>query len=113
MGGLSSWVGLAITHHFIVQYCNHRLNRHGWTEDYEVLGDDIVIFDKRLAQCYLEVMKDLGVEINLSKSLISPNLPVFEFAKRTLYKGVRVSAIPFKQLISQTSLGARVADCYT
>ena len=48
---------------------------------------------------YLQVCKILGVEINLSKSISSPNKPVFEFAKRTYNNGVDVSPVPFKPLI--------------
>jgi hypothetical protein len=111
MGGLSSWAGLAITHHWILQYCSWSLgNLTGWEERYEVLGDDIVIFDHSLAQKYLEVMEKLGVDINLSKSIVSPNRQVFEFAKRTLVDGINVSSLSFQQIISQTSIGARVAD---
>lgn len=36
-----------------------------------VVGDDVVICDKRLAEAYLSEMTALGVEINLSKSLVS------------------------------------------
>jgi hypothetical protein len=112
MGGLSSWAGLAITHHWILQYCSNQLgNLTVWEDRYEVLGDDIVIFDRRLASKYLEVMKDLGVDINISKS-ISSLLPVFEFAKRTVVKGVNVSTISFKQLLSQSGIQTRVADSY-
>jgi len=111
MGGLSSWAGLAITHHWLLQYCSWSLGNYTkWEERYEVLGDDIVIFDHSLAMKYLEVMRDIGVEINLSKSISSPTLSVFEFAKRTIWNGVNVSSISFQQLISQTSIGSRVAD---
>jgi hypothetical protein len=40
------------------------------------------------------------VEINLTKSIVSPSKPVFEFAKRTYNEGVDVSPIPFKPLIN-------------
>ena len=39
------------------------------------------------------------MEINLTKSISSPNKPVFEFAKRTYNQGIDVSPIPFKPLI--------------
>jgi len=55
-------------------------------------------------------MGKLGVDINLSKSIISPAHRVFEFAKRTIIDGVNVSSISFQQVISQSSRGARVAD---
>jgi len=47
---------------------------------YAVLGDDIVIADKSVATEYLKLMDWLGVDINLSKSIISRNR-VAEFAK--------------------------------
>jgi hypothetical protein len=85
MGCLSSWAGLAITHHWIMQFCSYLVTKNwDWEERYEVLGDDIVIFDTNLANQYLEVMKQLGLEINLSKSINSSSTPVFEFAKRTV-----------------------------
>lgn len=45
--------------------------------DYMIVGDDIVIADEHLAIAYKELMTSLGVEINLSKSMISPNYAEF------------------------------------
>jgi hypothetical protein len=47
------------------------------------LGDDIVIADKAVADSYLQLMKFLGVDINLDKSLVSDK-GVAEFAKRLI-----------------------------
>jgi len=55
-------------------------------------------------------MKDLGLEINLFKSISSPSKAVFEFAKRTVVEGSNVSGISIKQLISATSIGSRIAN---
>jgi len=96
MGALSSWAMLALTHHLIVQYCTFQIYGRFQYSHYEVLGDDIVIFDKDVATSYLSVMRDLGVEINLSKSISSPDGTAFEFAKRTGFKGQDVSPLPFK-----------------
>nr|UPW42208.1 MAG: putative RNA dependent RNA polymerase [Xinjiang mito-like virus 67] len=110
MGALSSWAGLAVTHHFILQACSLALpGRVGWEERYEILGDDLTIYNERLADEYLRVMKLLGVEINLSKSIVSPSKPIFEFAKRTFNNGIDVSPIPFKQLLG-SSLSDRVSQ---
>jgi hypothetical protein len=57
-----------------------------------LLGDDIVIFDKKVAVIYLETMECLGVSINLSKSVIANN-ETAEFAKVTIRNGVDVSAL--------------------
>jgi hypothetical protein len=101
MGCLSSWAMLAVTHHFIVQVCAFRVyGTRIWYDNYEVLGDDIVIFDKNIADEYLKVMKALDVGINLSKSLISENLETLEFAKRTSFNGIDVSGLSWKQLLS-------------
>lgn len=112
MGGLSSWAGLAITHHWILQLCSSRLHNLGWEERYEILGDDIVIFDDDLAKAYLFIMKGLGVEINISKS-INRSRSGFEFAKRTIINGVDVSAVTLQSWISATSLGAKVINTFT
>jgi hypothetical protein len=71
------------------------------------LGDDIVLFDKDVATSYLDIMSKLGVEINLSKSVISDR-SAFEFAKVTGLSGKDVSALPWKAFISQNSMMGRV-----
>jgi len=101
---------LAITHHWIVQTASWQIgNKTTWEDRYEILGDDLVIFDKPLAEQYLKLAKILGVEINLSKS-ISSSKPVFEFAKQTSYNGTLVSGPSFQQLLSNASLGERVTN---
>nr|UPW42193.1 MAG: putative RNA dependent RNA polymerase [Guangxi riverbank mitovirus 3] len=82
MGALSSWAVFALTHHVVVQYCAREVGYTKWFDNYALLGDDIVICDKQVADMYLFLMtKVLGVEINLSKSIVS-NKGVMEFAKR-------------------------------
>jgi hypothetical protein len=74
---------LALTHHLIVQlaYKNVRGNvLNIWYSEYELLGDDIVLFEKDVAEEYLRLMRGYGVGINLSKSVVSTNKS-FEFAK--------------------------------
>jgi len=98
MGCLSSWPMLAITHHLIVQVAARRSGISKWFENYAVLGDDIVIGDKVVASAYLVLMKDLGVEINLTKSLVSASGSC-EFAKRFYHHGVDVSPIGPKSIL--------------
>lgn len=99
MGGLSSWAGLAITHHWIVQVAAYRVTgNESWNTQYEILGDDLVIFDEAIAQEYLRIMEELGCEINLSKSIVSKSRPVFEFAKRTCWGENTVSGISMAQV---------------
>jgi len=101
MGALSSWAMLAYTHHFIVQVAAWRsgvVSVGKLFKGYAVLGDDICIFNKKVSLHYLKLVKSLGVECNLSKSIISPKGLGVEFAKKTFYKGVNVSPTPFAEL---------------
>jgi hypothetical protein len=103
---------LAITHHMVMQLCSKLINplSTSWEDRYEVLGDDIVIFNAALANTYLSVMAKLGVPINESKSVIATCSPVVEFAKRLAIAGREVSALPWKNLISQDSFLGRLSS---
>jgi hypothetical protein len=95
---------LALTHHAIVQLASFQVTpfAKGWTwfEDYAVLGDDIVIADPDVAKRYLGLMTEgFGVEINLSKSIVSRSGNTMEFAKRFIVDGTDVSMFPFKEYI--------------
>lgn len=79
MGAYSSWAMLALSHHLIVQCAAVNCKIKSFTH-YAVLGDDIVIANDAVAAEYLVLMKQLGVDINLSKSLSSSSF--CEFAKR-------------------------------
>lgn len=101
MGALSSWAMLAITHHFIVQASAWKAGvlRTGLVfKEYALLGDDILIWNKPVAIQYQKYMSQLGVEIGLSKSILSPSGKGLEFAKRTILGGTDVSPIPFKEV---------------
>jgi len=47
------------------------------------LGDDLVLGDQRVAAQYLHILRQLGVECGLAKSLISKRGIALEFAKHT------------------------------
>jgi hypothetical protein len=113
MGAYSSWGMLALTHHLIVQLAATQAGviPLAWFENYELLGDDIVIFDPKVASEYLSIMASLGVPINVSKSVVARN-NCFEFAKVTGVNGKNVAAVSWKQFISQNSLMGRVNICY-
>jgi hypothetical protein len=100
MGAYSSWAMLAVTHHLIVQFASWRAAGGGalvWFTKYRVLGDDIIIWDKTVAEHYLAIMNELGVAVNPSKSLVSAN-GSFEFAKRFVYAGQDCSPVPLAAL---------------
>jgi len=72
------------------------------------LGDDVVIFDPKIASKYLEIMSKIGVPINQSKSVISKSYPVVEFLKRLSINNVEVSALPWKDFMKQNNFKGRL-----
>lgn len=104
MGALTSWAAFSLTHHFLVQYAAYCVyGKVKWFLDYALLGDDIVLADKQVAEAYLILLQQIGVEYGLAKSLIS-STGGFEFAKRTFVSGKDASAI------SLLALGVAKAD---
>jgi len=81
IGALSSWAMLALSHHVIVQLAAMRAGWTTWFPYYAILGDDLVIADRAVAEHYQALMRHLGVPINLSKSICS-EVGLIEFAKR-------------------------------
>jgi hypothetical protein len=76
---------------------------HGFFKEYALLGDDIVIANYKVAMEYILILREIGVEFGLAKSLIS-STGGFEFAKRTFAHGKDVSGI------SLLALGIAKAD---
>jgi hypothetical protein len=62
-----------------------------------VLGDDIVIANYSVAQAYLVIMEDLGVDINMSKSVES-SIGACEFAKKLFVSKEDYSPYGVKEL---------------
>jgi hypothetical protein len=96
MGAYASWSSFTIAHHFVVFACCRELRIPYSSAKYIMLGDDIVFGEKRLADLYINVMTDLGVEINLSKTHESKLL--CEFAKRLVYQGSEITPFPISAL---------------
>nr|UIW13896.1 MAG: RNA-dependent RNA polymerase [Rhizoctonia solani mitovirus 105] len=103
MGALSSWPSLALTHHFLVQAAAWKsgvVPVGTWFTDYAILGDDIVIFNKPVADEYRRIIKLIGMEIGLHKSILSRDGSMVEFAKRLFHNGFDVSPVPFKEFFA-------------
>jgi hypothetical protein len=60
MGIYTSWASFALCHHLIVRVAGRRSNVRTKGK-YLIIGDDIVIADKRLTNAYLEVLEELEV----------------------------------------------------
>lgn len=79
-----------------------------WFSGYEVLGDDIVIFDKDVYTEYLRVMSALGVPCNPAKSIPSEFTPSCEFAKRTSIGLTDVSGLSWKEFLQGNNLPGKI-----
>jgi len=96
MGAYASWAALAMTHHCLIRkLC---LDRGISTNCYLVLGDDVVINNKVIAEAYLAaVTLDLGICISQGKSLLPdrqiPGTSSGEFAKQVVRDGVNLTPI--------------------
>jgi len=96
MGAYSSWASFTLAHHYIFYYISVKLKIPYKNLKYVLLGDDVLIGDREVATQYLEIMRKIGVEIQLTKSHISPYF--CEFAKRLIYRGVEITPFPYSSL---------------
>jgi hypothetical protein len=99
LGLLSSFPSFALWHHDIIQYCANIENMNKgkplfFFNDYKLLGDDVVIYNTKVAVTYQQIMQEIGIPINLEKSVIGDiSNSQIEFTKRLVLKGVEVSSI--------------------
>jgi hypothetical protein len=98
MGAYSSWSVFTLTHHLIVQWAAYRFSKSEKLFDtYRILGDDIVIGHSGVANEYMKILNELGVEINLQKTMRSPYM--YEFAKRLIVHGKEVTPLPVNAIM--------------
>lgn len=95
MGMLSSWAAFSVTHHYIVQTAAYHEGHKGFFQDYALLGDDIVIFDEKVAKTYVKIIDLLGVDISMHKSVTG--IGVAEFAKSLFRNGDNLKPIGLAQ----------------
>jgi len=100
MGTLSSWSSLAVIHHYLIFLSAHRVKVNNFN-DYLVLGDDVVIGNKQVADSYVKVCSDYGVLIGLPKSFTS-NARFFQFASQDILDKTNISPISLREVMSIT-----------
>jgi len=99
LGLLSSFPSFALWHHDIIQYAaNLERLKNGkplrFFKDYRLLGDDVVIFNTKVAETYQLILRDIGIPINLEKSVIGDRSnSQIEFTKRFSLNGLEMSSI--------------------
>jgi hypothetical protein len=68
------------------------------TDQYILLGDDIVIYDDKVAREYQDIIGKLGVKISPTKTHISKD--TYEFAKRWFKDGKEFSGVQINAILS-------------
>lgn len=96
MGAYSSWASFAVAHHYVVFLACENVKFSFKKLKYALLGDDIVISNKEVAEEYIRLIKGLGVEISELKTHVSEKL--YEFAQRLHYRGKEITPFPISAL---------------
>jgi hypothetical protein len=111
MGALSSWGALAFVHHAIVRYSAFLVGETHFLK-YLVLGDDVVIAGKAVADKYREVCESLGISLSLPKSYMSSE-GLFNFASQTMLGNTNISPISFRKDLSMVDGFGRLSSLLT
>lgn len=113
MGALTSWASMALVHHALVLFSAYSSGVVTKWEilsfrEYLVLGDDVVIANKTVAEAYTRICKEFSIPIGLAKSHIS-NVGMFNFANQTFKFETNVSPLSMKEELNAKGLLSRLA----
>jgi len=123
LGLLSSWAVFSLSHHHLIQLAAHRARTKGSIgychyplefESYVMLGDDLVIFDRRVALEYEELCSYMDIPISTQKSIFPEecSTPVCEFAKRLFIQGDEITPLTPSVLYNSTKSFAGFMELY-
>lgn len=105
IGTYSSWAVMALCHHYLVRMAGVSCGINQFT-DYLILGDDIVIARKEVAEAYIKIIDGIGVRISIQKSVVTlagSNFFGVEFASRYIIKeGQDISPLSIGHLFEPT-----------
>lgn len=112
MGALTSWASMALVHHALVLYSAVLAGVVTPSliltfRDYMVLGDDVVIANKAVAEAYQALMARLHVPLSLAKSHISEH-GLFNFANQTFVNNENYSPVSLREEINAQSMSERI-----
>jgi len=99
MGAYSSWNSTTLSHHFVVWKACKNKGVNWKTLPYAMLGDDLVIGNRRVALEYCRLIRTLGIHWSKEKTHVSNYF--FEFAKRLHWNNHDMSPFPISGLWSE------------
>jgi hypothetical protein len=110
MGALSSWSSMAMVHHLLVQMSAWSLSTDytepRWFMKYLVLGDDVIIADKQVAETYQSILASFGITVGIAKSYISSK-GMFNFANQSYVGEDNISPLSLREEVGIDSLPSR------
>lgn len=74
MGAYSSWAVFALSHHVVTMIAAMRAGLLYPTNNYVILGDDIVVRGNTFSRNYKSLISELGVDISTHKTHTSRNI---------------------------------------
>jgi hypothetical protein len=106
MGARSSFPMLALTHHVITRVAAMRAGIDNYSS-YVILGDDITLRGKGVAESYRTIMSTLGVPIAVNKSIEAKDglFPAAEICKRIFIDGIELTSLPVKLIVKTIANG--------
>uniref|UniRef100_K4D966 Reverse transcriptase domain-containing protein n=1 Tax=Solanum lycopersicum TaxID=4081 RepID=K4D966_SOLLC len=115
LGYYGSWSLFSLSHHYIVWLATLKAYPLRSTPfvDYDLVGDDILITDKKVANQHSRLLDRLSVTISFAKSIVFENGTI-EFAKRFWIRDMQkhISPISLKALTScRTTVGLCQLSC--
>jgi hypothetical protein len=96
MGAYASWPLCSLAHHLLVEYSANLAGIKSSKSSYRLIGDDVIITDRKIAQNYVKIIQSLGIEINYSKTVESTDSSDYsgaEVAKQLYLNGICLSPI--------------------
>jgi hypothetical protein len=101
MGIPTSWASFALCHHLLVRIAGKRA-RVRTKGRFLILGDDLVIRGKKLADSYKSLLGELEISFSEADSFTSTRgKSIAEFAKRIFVNGQELSPLPLRLLEGQ------------
>lgn len=104
MGFKSSFPALALLHHIIVADAALKVGLESFS-DYVILGDDIVIGSRAVAEQYKLSMGELGMSLSPNKSVVPvvDGISGAKFCSRLALNGREVTPLPVNAILQGMS----------
>jgi len=86
---------MALSNHVFVRLAAARRGFEKF-DRYQIIGDDVVIFDEQVSNSYIDILGEMGVGYNTQDTIWpSMNMKPYEIAKRLFRNGNEVSPIDY------------------